>query len=106
MRSEVKAGHPLEALVHIHQMLRDPKATTEDRAKAERLLEEANRVTGHVAVEAPDGAEIALDHVPSGEAPMPDAYDVAPGKHVGGSARTNGQGRARDRSGCCRRGKS
>ena len=30
MRSEVKSGHPLEALVHIHQMLRDPKATTED----------------------------------------------------------------------------
>src|SRR5450631_272407 len=55
MRSEVKAGHPLEALVHIHQMLRDPKATTEDHAKAERLLEEANRATGHVAVEAPAG---------------------------------------------------
>jgi hypothetical protein len=82
MRSEVKAGHPLEALVHIHQMLRDPKATTEDHAKAERLLEEANRVTGHVAVEAPEGAEILLDRVPSGEAPIRDAYDVVPGKHV------------------------
>jgi hypothetical protein len=82
MRAEVKAGHPLEALVHIHQMLRDPKATTEDHAKAERLLEEANRVTGHVAVEAPEAAEILLDRVPSGEAPIRDAFDVVPGKHV------------------------
>jgi hypothetical protein len=82
MRAEVKSGHPLEALVHIHQMLRDPKATTEDRAKAERLLEEANRVTGHVAIDAPDGAEIVLDHVPSGEAPIKEPFDVVPGKHV------------------------
>jgi hypothetical protein len=93
MRSEVKSGHPLEALVHIHQMLRDPKATTEDHAKAERLLEEANRVTGHVAVEAPEGAEIVLDHVPSGEAPIRDAYDVVPGKHVV-EAKANGSSRA------------
>jgi hypothetical protein len=89
MRAEVKAGHPLEALVHIHQLLRDPKATTEDRAKAERLLEEANRMTGHVAVEAPDGAEIVLDDVPSGEAPIHEAYDVTPGKHKV-AARANG----------------
>jgi hypothetical protein len=82
MRAEVKSGHPLEALVHIHQLLRDPKATTEDRAKAERLLEEANRATGHVAIEAPDGAEIVLDDVPSGEAPIKEAYDVTPGKHT------------------------
>ncbi len=91
-RSEVKSGHPLEALVHIHQMLRDPKATTDDRAKAERLLEEANRVTGHIAVEAPEGAEIVLDHVPSGEAPVSEAYDVVPGQHVI-EARANGGSR-------------
>ena len=81
MRAEVKAGHPLEALVHIHQMLRDPNATSEDRAKAERLLEEANRVTGHIAVDAPFGAEIVIDDVPSGEAPMKEPFDVTPGKH-------------------------
>ncbi|MGO8997309.1 MAG: hypothetical protein ACLQVI_28675 [Polyangiaceae bacterium] len=92
MRSEVKSGHPLEALVHIHQMLRDPKATTEDRAKAERLLEEANSVTGHVAIEAPDGAEIVLDDVPSGEAPIKEAFDVTPGKHKV-AARANGSSR-------------
>jgi hypothetical protein len=92
MRAEVKSGHPLEALVHIRQMLRDPKATTEDRAKAERILEEANRVTGHVAVEAPEGAEIILDDVPSGEAPVKEAYDVTPGKHTV-AARANGASR-------------
>jgi hypothetical protein len=92
MRAEVKSGHPLEALVHIRQMLRDPKATTEDRAKAERILEEANRVTGHVAVEAPEGAEIILDDVPSGEAPVREAYDVTPGKHTV-AARANGASR-------------
>ena len=81
-RAEVKADHPLEALVHIHQMLRDPKATTEDRAKAQRLLDEANRMTGHIAIEAPNGAEILLDHVDSGEAPINEPYDVTPGKHL------------------------
>ena len=92
MRAEVKSGHPLEALVHIHQMLRDPKATTEDHAKAERILEEANRVTGHIAIEAPEGAEIVLDDVPSGEAPVKEAYDVTPGKHTV-AARANGASR-------------
>jgi hypothetical protein len=91
-RAEVKSGHPLEAIVHIRQMLRDPTATTEDKAKAQNLLDEANRFTGHIAVEAPDGAQIFLDHVDSGEAPIRDPYDVAPGKHVveargGGGAR-------------------
>jgi hypothetical protein len=79
--AEVKAGHPLESLVHIHQLLRDPRATPDDHAKAERLLEEANRMTGHIAVEAPDGAEILLDDVPSGEAPFKEAFDVTPGRH-------------------------
>jgi len=80
-RAEVKAGHPLEALVHIHQLLRDPRATPDDHAKADRLLEEANRLTGHIAVEAPDGAEILLDDVPSGEAPFKEPFDVTPGRH-------------------------
>jgi hypothetical protein len=81
MRAEVKSGHPLEALVHIHQMLRDPNATSEDHAKAQRLLDEANRVTGHIAVDAPAGAEIVVDDVPSGEAPVKEPFDVTPGKH-------------------------
>jgi hypothetical protein len=90
MRAEVKSGHPLEALVHIRQLLRDPKATTEDRAKAQRLLEEASRVTGHVAVEAPEGAEVVLDDVPSGEAPIKEPYDVTPGKHKVAAKAPNG----------------
>jgi hypothetical protein len=94
-RSEVKSGHPLEALVHIHQMLRDPNATSEDKAKAERLLEEANAVTGHIAVEAPAGAEIVLDDVPSGEAPTKDVFDVTPGMHKV-EARSNGNRRRTD----------
>ena len=82
MRAELKSNHPLEALVHIHQLLRNPNATPDDRAKVERLLEEANRTTGHVACEAPDGAEVFLDHVPSGEAPVTEPYDVIAGRHV------------------------
>jgi hypothetical protein len=91
-RAELKSSHPLEALVHIHQLLRNPNATTEDRAKAERLREEANRTTGHVAVEAPEGGEIVIDHVPSGETPVTEAYDVVPGKHVV-EVRSNGSSR-------------
>ncbi len=88
-RAEVKSGHALEALVHIRQILRDPKATPDDHTKAARLFDEANRVTAHVAIEAPAGAEIVIDHVPSGEAPVNEPFDVTPGKHVC-EARANG----------------
>jgi hypothetical protein len=89
-RAEVKSGHPLEALVHVRQILRDPASTPEDRAKAAKLLDEANAATGHVAVEAPAGTEVVIDAVPSGECPFREAIDVAPGKHVI-EARVNGE---------------
>jgi tetratricopeptide (TPR) repeat protein len=91
-RAEVKSGHALEALVHIRQILRDPKATADDHTKAARLLDDANRVTAHVAIEAPAGAEIVIDHVPSGDAPVNEPFDVTPGKHVC-EARANGTAR-------------
>jgi len=91
-RAEVKSGHALEALVHIRQILRDPKATADDHTKAARLLDDANHITAHVAIEAPAGAELVIDHVPSGEAPVNEPFDVTPGKHVC-EARANGTSR-------------
>ena len=91
-RAEVKSGHALEAIVHLHQILRDPKATEDDHTKAARLLDDANRITAHIAVNAPAGAEILIDHVPSGEAPLNEPFDVTPGKHLC-EARGNGASR-------------
>jgi len=91
-RAEVKSGHVLEAIVHLHQILRDPKATEDDHTKAARLLDDANRMTAHIAVDAPAGAEILIDHVPSGEAPLNEPFDVTPGKHLC-EARGNGASR-------------
>jgi hypothetical protein len=91
-RAEVKSGHALEAIVHLRQILRNPKATPEDREKAQRLLDEANRITAHIVIEAPAGATIFIDKVESGDAPVGEAFDVAPGKHVC-EARANGASR-------------
>jgi hypothetical protein len=80
--SEVRSGHALESIVHLRQLMRDPRSTEVDRVKARKLLAEANSLTGHVRVEAPDGAVVTLDQVPSGEAPIREPLDVRPGKHV------------------------
>jgi hypothetical protein len=88
-RAEVKSGHALEAIVHLRQILRNPKATPDDRDKAQRLLEEANQQTAHIAIEAPAGATIYIDKIESGDAPVGEAFDVTPGKHVC-EARANG----------------
>lgn len=79
---ELKSGHPLEALGHAHRLLHEPKATEADRAKAEKLLVEGNRVTGHVMVEGPAGAEIRIDHETCATAPTTEPCDVMPGTHV------------------------
>jgi hypothetical protein len=91
-RAEVKSGHALEAIVHLRQILRNPKATAEDKDKAQRLLDEANQQTAHIAIEAPAGATIYIDKVESGDAPVGEAFDVTPGKHVC-EARANGASR-------------
>jgi hypothetical protein len=91
-RAEVKSGHALEAIVHLRQILRNTKATPDDREKAQRLLDDANRVTAHIAVEAPAGATIYIDKIESGDAPVGEAFDVTPGKHVC-EARANGAAR-------------
>ncbi len=80
--SEVRSGHALESIVHLRQLLRDPRSTDVDRSKAQKLLNEANALTGHVVVDAPEGAVVTLDSVPSGEAPLREALDVRPGKHL------------------------
>jgi hypothetical protein len=80
--SEVRSGHALEGIVHLRQLLRDPRSTDVDRVKAQKLLAEANSHTGHIQVEAPDGAVILLDMVPAGDAPLKEALDVKPGRHT------------------------
>jgi hypothetical protein len=84
--AESKGGHALEAIGHVRIFLQALPAAPgggDDRQKAEAVLAEQAAHVGHVRVEAPDGARIAVDGGPSaGVSPLPAPIDVSPGRHT------------------------
>ncbi len=79
--AEEKSGHFVEALSHFRRFLARPETTDAERAKARKLVEEAEAKTGHVVVDAPAGASLSIDGsetTPSAERTV----DVTPGKHA------------------------
>jgi hypothetical protein len=82
--AEGKANRPLDALGHLRLFLQSlPAGEGDDRRKAEALLAEEASHVGHVRIEAPEGARIAIDGGPSvGVSPLPGPIDVSPGRHT------------------------
>jgi hypothetical protein len=83
--SEEKTGRSLDALAHFKQVVRDAAADA-DRANAQKHVDALMGQTGHVEVQAPAGAAIALDGGDAvGTAPLWAPLDVTPGHHVVGA---------------------
>lgn len=77
---ELKTNRPLEALAHLRTYLADPSIPNRDDAK--KNFDDAFARTGHIAVQAAEGAALTVDGAAVGNAPFKDALDVTTGKHV------------------------
>lgn len=90
--SELKSSHPLEALEHFKVYAVDPKVADAERESAKKYIADASSKTGHIAVDAPSGAEIVVDGKKwNAFAPLKEPLDVSPGKHSV-EARLGGKG--------------
>lgn len=83
-QSSLKSGHALDAAQFFKQYIKEvPTATTQQRADAEKGLEEARKQLGRIEIVAPSGTEITLDdNNRIGSTPFPEPIDVEPGPHA------------------------
>lgn len=80
--SEMKSNHPLEALAHFKEYMRDARTSEPDRAKARKYVDELHARVGRVTVDAPAGATIVVDGRTLPQvAPLGEPVDVTPGEH-------------------------
>lgn len=84
-RAELKVGRMRDAAEHLAFFLREVPAgvlTPADRAQVDEMLAQARATVGAVKVTgAPEGAEVALDGVVVGKAPLEGELFVEPGPH-------------------------
>lgn len=89
--SELYSNHPVEAVGHFEQYIKDPSTSPEKRDKAKKHLEEAMKKTGHLQIRTSADAEVKLDGRP---VPPPlSMVHVMPGAHalearLGGKTKT------------------
>lgn len=79
--AELNSGHELEALRHFDEYGRRSNADAEAKKNLPRLMERAQKATGHIKLDLPQGAALRLD----GEelrADFAQPVDVVRGKHV------------------------
>ncbi|WP_437641255.1 hypothetical protein [Sorangium sp. So ce854] len=83
-QSELRSNHLEDAGNHLQQFLREHMtATPEQRAAAEKAIADVKRRTAFIVVAADaNGADISIDGVLIGKAPLPDPVFVTPGKHT------------------------
>ncbi|MGK3993848.1 hypothetical protein [Sorangium sp. So ce1024] len=83
-QSELRSNHLEDAGNHLQQFLREhTTATPEQRAAAEKAIADVKRRTAFIVVAADaNGADISIDGVLIGKAPLPDPVFVTPGKHT------------------------
>ena len=81
--SELRSEHPVEALQHLKQYLRDERLTPQERERATKYLSEAHGKTGHVWIEAAAGSKLSVDaKLIEVVAPLREAVDVVAGRRV------------------------
>lgn len=78
--AEEKTGHVLDALGHFKEFARGLQ-TGDDLASADKHINTLMEQTARLDVTAPAGAQIIVDGIPAGTAPLDDAVDVMPGRH-------------------------
>lgn len=80
--SHLRLGNPAAAIRAFEQFLAEAKGGSPGAlARAEAGLAEAKALVGHIAISAPEGAELTVDGVVVGHAPLRRAVDVTPGRH-------------------------
>jgi hypothetical protein len=81
--SEVKSGHAEDGANHLQAFLREPTASPDQRASAEKAIQEARKKAGFVVVIVDaNGADVSVDGVVVGKSPLLDPIYVKPGKHT------------------------
>lgn len=79
----LKLGHPMEALEYYRQFVDEGgEPTGKVRDLVETGRRDARKLLAHVAVVAPDGAEVKIDDQPAGKTPLAQPLDMLPGKHT------------------------
>jgi hypothetical protein len=95
--TETRSQHPVEAMRHFRVLLRDPNTPPDLVERSKKFVPDLEKVTAHVRVRAPDGADVSVDGTVFGRAPLADPVDVPPGSHTFGIA-LNGKTLAKDLS--------
>ena len=81
--SEVKSGHAEDGGNHLQAFLRDPSASPDQRASAEKAISDAKKKAGIVIVIVDaNGADVSVDGTAVGRSPLLDPVFVKPGKHT------------------------
>ncbi len=93
--TESRSKHPVEAMQHFRKLLREPAVPADLSERVKKLMGDLEKTLAHVTVHAPDGADVSVDGVVAGRAPLADPVDVPPGSHTFGIA-LNGKAVARD----------
>lgn len=80
--THLRLGNPAAAIRAFEQFLGEARgAPASVIARAEAGLVEAKSLVGHIAISAPEGAELSVDGAVVGHAPLKQPVDVAPGRH-------------------------
>jgi hypothetical protein len=81
--AEVELGQVLEGLRHLKEAAHAPDLDSTRRAVIEKNIEEISARTSHLAIQADEGAHVAIDGVPAaGTAPFEKPIDVLPGRRT------------------------
>jgi hypothetical protein len=78
--SELYSSHPLDAIVHFEEYMKDPSTPGDKRETAKKHLEEAMKKTSHLQIRTPAEAQVTID----GQS-IPPPYTmvhVMPGAHA------------------------
>jgi hypothetical protein len=81
--TEEKIGRPADAIRHFRELSHNPACTADLRSQIEKHVADLSPKVAIILLDAPAGADIAIDGVPTGErAPLPDPIDLSPGRHT------------------------
>lgn len=78
--SELYSNHPLDAIVHFEDYIKDPSTPADKRDKARKHLDEALKKTAHLQIRTAPEAQVTVDGRPISP-PYTSAFHVMPGPH-------------------------
>lgn len=79
--SELYSSHPLDAIVHFEEYMKDPSTPPDKRDKAKGHLQEAMKKTAHLQIRTASEAQVTVDGRPVSP-PYTSAIHVMPGAHA------------------------